>query len=103
MSRNGEKVPGTLGKIVLQKGDILVLDCAPVRFQSCLILTQVHEQSFDEQSEEVVKNLTNITKSAAKSEREFMVAMQVEPHGPVKSSTRRSLCFFLCIVGEQVY
>lgn len=69
ISRNGDKVPGSLGSIVLMEKDLLVLDCG---------------QGFDEQSEDVMANLTNITRSTAKSEREFMVAMEVLPRGPVR-------------------
>eukprot|EP00210_Caulerpa_lentillifera_P002468 g2366.t1 len=72
ISRNGDKVPGSLGGIVLQENDTLILDCG---------------QGFDEHSEDVTVNLTNITRSTAKSEREFMVAMEVMPRGPLVNKT----------------
>ncbi|GMH35609.1 hypothetical protein BSKO_03477 [Bryopsis sp. KO-2023] len=70
VSRGGQRIPGKLGDIVLQGGDVIVMDAG---------------QEFDESSEDVEANLHHMGSAGSKSEREFMVAMEVAKGGPIEN------------------
>eukprot|EP01025_Chloroclados_australasicus_P010269 TRINITY_DN140_c1_g1_i2.p1 TRINITY_DN140_c1_g1~~TRINITY_DN140_c1_g1_i2.p1 ORF type:complete len:897 (-),score=140.21 TRINITY_DN140_c1_g1_i2:813-3503(-) len=63
--RDGERIGGKLGDIVLEAGDFLVVDAA---------------QEFSALQDDVMRNLSDIRSAGNIADKEFMVAMQIIPN-----------------------
>eukprot|EP00803_Ostreobium_quekettii_P006321 evm.model.scf_164.7 EVM.evm.TU.scf_164.7 scf_164:94260-120106(+) len=72
VTRDGTKVPGRLGDVVLQAKDRIIMNGG---------------QEFDDTSKDVEDNLADVKSAGSKSDKEFMVAMTVLKGGPLVGKT----------------